>query len=81
MTSTSTSTVPPAAPAPAPAPGPASGPPATQLSVRCLWAAMGAQTVGCASYVLYEHPSLVGPLGALGTLGAAVLAVAQLLRR
>ncbi|MFF8618528.1 hypothetical protein [Streptomyces sp. NPDC015350] len=78
ITPTAPTTAPTAAPAPAPAP---TAPPATQQSVRALWAAIALLGACCALYVTHEHPVLVGPVGTVGTLLAAGGALAALLRR
>ncbi|MCX4971082.1 hypothetical protein OHA98_41460 [Streptomyces sp. NBC_00654] len=49
--------------------------PASQMSVRCLWGAVGALAAGCVLYVLHEHPALTDPVVAVGGLGAVAVAV------
>ncbi|MFS0696742.1 hypothetical protein [Streptomyces nitrosporeus] len=64
-----------------PASVPSAPPPASQMSVRCLWGAVGVLAVAGAAYVLYKHPGLVPPVSALAALVAAGAAVAALVRR
>ncbi|MFG2631060.1 hypothetical protein [Streptomyces sp. NPDC048473] len=64
----------PTTPAPVPAP-------ASQQSVRALWAAVVLLAVGCALYAMHEHPALTGPLSALGGLLGAAGGLAAWLRQ
>lgn len=82
LTPTTTTTASPApSPAqPAPAPVPAV-PPASQQSVRALWAAIILLGVCCALYVTHEHPALAASVGAVGGLLGGAAGAAAWLRR
>lgn len=87
MTTTQAPTTPTtASPAPAPASPAAPAlvpavPPASQQSVRALWAAVILLGVCCALYVTHEHPALAASVGAVGGLLGGVAGAAAWLRR
>lgn len=77
-----TSTTPPTTPGPVPTTTPTTPTaPASQQSVRALWAAVILLSACCALYVTHEHPALAASVGAVGGLLGGVGGLAAWLRR